>query len=121
MSAQDLPRPGGYPSIRYQRNMPARGPSGFAIFVGTALVCGFGFWRAIEGIKERRELRREKLWSRLHLVPLLQAETDRDTYRRHLALNAEEAEIMKDVEGWKVGDSVYNTDRYVPRAVFFKK
>jgi NADH dehydrogenase (ubiquinone) 1 alpha subcomplex subunit 13 len=120
MSAQDLPRPGGFPAIRYQRTLPARGPSGFTLIVGTILFCGFGLWRAMEGIKERRELEREKLWGRIHLVPLLQAETDRDTYRRHRLLDADEAEIMKDVEGWKVGESVYHTDRYVPRAVIFK-
>lgn len=27
---------------------------------------------------------------------------------------AEEAQIMKDVPGWKVGESVYNTDKWVP-------
>ncbi|NXN90890.1 NDUAD dehydrogenase, partial [Rhinopomastus cyanomelas] len=26
----------------------------------------------------------------------------------------EEAKIMKDVPGWKVGESVYNTTRWVP-------
>ena len=30
------------------------------------------------------------------------------------SFEAEEAEIMKDVPGWKVGESVYNTDKWVP-------
>ena len=42
---------------------------------------------------------REKTWSRLHLVPLLMAEGDRDTYRRTSAALAREKEIMKDVDG----------------------
>lgn len=50
-----------------------------------------------------RELEREKIWSRIHLVPLLTAEGDRDAYRRHQAAVAREREIMKDVPGWEVG------------------
>ena len=49
-----------------------------------------------------RELQREKVWSRLHLVPLLLAEGDRDAYRRQQAAVAREREIMKDVKGWEV-------------------
>ena len=49
-----------------------------------------------------RELHRENVWSRLHLVPLLLAEGDRDAYRRQQAANAREGEIMKDVKGWEV-------------------
>ncbi len=49
---------------------------------------------------------------------MLQAELDRDTYRRAQASLRREAEIMKDVPGWKVGDSVYNSKRYVPPSVF---
>jgi NADH dehydrogenase (ubiquinone) 1 alpha subcomplex subunit 13 len=59
-----------------------------------------------------RELARENLWSRIHLVPLLTAEADRDLYRRTEAAKAREAEIMKDVDGWKVGESVYNNTKY---------
>lgn len=49
-----------------------------------------------------RELQREKAWSRIHLVPLLMAEGDRDAYRRQQAALAREKEIMKDVKGWEV-------------------
>jgi hypothetical protein len=49
-----------------------------------------------------RELQREKAWSRIHLVPLLLAESDRDVYRREQAALAREKEIMKDVPGWEV-------------------
>lgn len=85
------------------------------------------------------ELKREKAWSRIHLVPLILAEADRDAYRREQAQIAREKEIMKDVPDWKVsrryiflifevkgadsgvwllfyqaGQSVYNTKRYTP-------
>jgi hypothetical protein len=49
-----------------------------------------------------RELEREKVWSRLHLVPLLLAEGDRDAYRRQQAALAREKEIMSGVKGWEV-------------------
>lgn len=48
--------------------------------------------------RNRSELQREKAWSRIHLVPLLLAEGDRDAYRRSQAALAREKEIMKDVE-----------------------
>jgi hypothetical protein len=51
-----------------------------------------------------RELQREKVWSRIHLVPLLLAEGDRDAYRRQQAALQREREIMKDVKGWEVSD-----------------
>ncbi|CAO3590533.1 unnamed protein product [Absidia cylindrospora] len=62
--------------------------------------------------KRSKELARENLWSRIHLVPLLTAEADRDLYRRTEAAKAREFEIMKDVPGWKAGESVYNNTKY---------
>lgn len=49
-----------------------------------------------------RELQREQVWSRIHLVPLLVAEGDRDAYRRQQAALERERVIMKDVKGWEV-------------------
>lgn len=60
------------------------------------------------------EFAREKAWARIHLIPLLEAESDRDAVRRQLAAAAHEKELMKDVKGWKFG-SVYNSDRCVLR------
>ncbi|KAF8935152.1 hypothetical protein BGZ47_010050 [Haplosporangium gracile] len=112
---QELPRPGGFPEIRYKRYVPKIGPSGLALFSGITLMCTLGLYRTGQGNLERRELEREKVWSRIHLIPLLQAEADRDNYRRETAINEREAEIMKDVKGWKAGESVYNSKRYTPQ------
>ena len=60
------------------------------------------------------ELAREKIWSRIHLIPVLQAEEDRDQVRRHLADQKREKELLGD------NIKVYNSDRYVvdlPRAL----
>ena len=53
------------------------------------------------------ELAREKMWSRIHLIPLLQAEEDRDLVRRHWADQAREKELLG------TETSVYNSGRFV--------
>jgi hypothetical protein len=63
--------------------------------------------RPRELIELHSELAREKMWSRINLIPLLQAEEDRDLVRRHLADQAREKQLLGD------NIKVYNTDRYV--------
>jgi len=53
------------------------------------------------------ELVREKMWSRIHLIPLLQAEEDRDQARRYFADKAREKELLG------TDSRVYNSNRYV--------
>lgn len=53
-----------------------------------------------------RELAREKMWSRIHLIPMLQAEEDRDQMRRYWADQAREKHLLG--ENLKV----YHTDRW---------
>lgn len=53
------------------------------------------------------ELAREKMWSRIHLIPLLQAEEDRDQVRRHWADKQREKELLG------TDMKVYHSDRYV--------
>ncbi|CAO3622294.1 unnamed protein product [Cunninghamella blakesleeana] len=103
---------GGYPEVKYRRYLPKKGPSGLAIVAGITAICTYGFYKVGQGNLERKELARENLWSRIHLVPLLTAEADCDLYRRTEAAKARESKIMKDVEGWKVGESVYNNTKY---------
>jgi hypothetical protein len=64
------------------------------------------------GIREQRELRREKLWARFYLQPVLEAEQDRDTVRRHFGRIEREKEIMKDVEGWDAEENVYHDKKF---------
>ncbi|KAF9534677.1 GRIM-19 [Crepidotus variabilis] len=108
---QDMPPAGGFESIKYKRNLPLRGPGAYAILGGVTAICAYGFYRLGQGNLERRELEREKVWTRIHLLPILMAEGDRDQYRRQQAAIAREKEIMKDVPGWEAGKSVYHNDR----------
>jgi len=110
---QDRPRPGGFPKYRYARNVPARGPHGALIFAGGIGVMLVGFSFVISGRHSRARLLEEKTNARLAISPFLTAEADRRTIRlQHQNLKAEEA-IMSNVEGWKVGESVYHTQDYV--------
>lgn len=95
---QDLPPAAGYSPIQWKRNIPSRGfsPKVFLVIIGSMM--GFGWYRAIQGIHERRELTREKMWSRIYLMPLLVAEEDRATVRRELADDAREKALMGDVQ-----------------------
>ena len=45
------------------------------------------------------------MWSRIHLIPMLQAEEDRDLVRKHLADQAREKELLGE------NMRVYNSDR----------
>lgn len=47
------------------------------------------------------------MWARIHLIPLLQAEADRDLVRRHWAEQGREKELMG------VETKVYHSDRYL--------
>lgn len=49
------------------------------------------------------------MWARIHLIPLLQAEADRDMVRRHWAEQAREKELMGTEK------KVYHSDRWVQR------
>lgn len=59
-----------------------------------------------DGFQLCSELAREKMWSRIHLTPLLQAEEDRDQVRRHFADQAREKELLG------TETSPYHSDRY---------
>ncbi|GAW24107.1 hypothetical protein ANO14919_136880 [Xylariales sp. No.14919] len=104
---QDMPPVGGYGPVQYKRNLPASGFRPRTWFIAMGVVMTYGFYKYGQGTRELRELGREKMWSRIHLIPLLQAEEDRDLVRRHLADQAREKELLGE------NIKVYNSDRYV--------
>uniref|UniRef100_F6V5R2 NADH dehydrogenase [ubiquinone] 1 alpha subcomplex subunit 13 n=1 Tax=Xenopus tropicalis TaxID=8364 RepID=F6V5R2_XENTR len=140
---QDLPPPGGYGPVDYKRNLPRRGLSGYSMFALGAGVMLFGYWSIFRWNRERRkkmggkrslthrypetvpfsadgapamDIRRlqiEDLETRVALLPLFQAEADRRILRLMQQNLEEEAILMKDVPGWKVGESTFHTDRWV--------
>ncbi|XP_051265878.1 NADH dehydrogenase [ubiquinone] 1 alpha subcomplex subunit 13 [Dicentrarchus labrax] len=110
---QDMPPPGGYDSFDFKRNLPKRGLSGYSMFgIGIGIMM-FGYWRLFKWNRERRRLQIEDMEARIALMPLLQAEEDRRVLRMMRENLEEEAVLMKDVPGWKVGESVFHTDRWI--------
>ncbi|KAH8175205.1 GRIM-19 protein [Sarocladium implicatum] len=104
---QDMPPKGGYEPIQYKRNLPAKGFRPGIMLLGMGAVMGYGWYKLIGGIREANELAREKMWARINLIPLLQAEEDRDQVRRYWADQAREKAL--------VGDNmkVYHSDKFV--------
>ncbi|KAL2115143.1 hypothetical protein VTJ04DRAFT_10806 [Mycothermus thermophilus] len=105
---QDMPPPGGYEPVQYKRNLPSRGLfRPIPLLVGASVLMTYGWYKLIKGIREENELAREKMWARIHLIPLLQAEEDRDQVRRYLADQAREKELLG--ENLKI----YHSNRFV--------
>ncbi|MCJ1274121.1 hypothetical protein MMC21_001916 [Puttea exsequens] len=105
--AQDLPPEGGYEPVQYKRNLPARGFRPSYYLFAMAAIMTYGMYKYGKGTRERNELAREKIWSRIYLVPMLQAEEDRDLIRRIWADKAREKELLgTDIK-------IYNSDRWV--------
>ncbi|XP_004646929.1 NADH dehydrogenase [ubiquinone] 1 alpha subcomplex subunit 13 [Octodon degus] len=114
---QDMPPPGGYGPIDYKRNLPRRGLSGYSMFalgIGTLL---YGYWSMMKWNRERRRLQIEEMEARIAMMPLFQAERDRRVLQMMRENLEEEAIIMKDVPGWKVGESTFHTTRWVPPGI----
>ncbi|XP_054836593.1 NADH dehydrogenase [ubiquinone] 1 alpha subcomplex subunit 13 isoform X2 [Eublepharis macularius] len=87
-----------------------RGYSLFAIGIGTMM---FGYYKMIKWNRERRRLAIEDLETRIAMTPLLMAEDDRRILRILRQNFEEEAKIMKDVPGWTVAESCFQTERWV--------
>ncbi|KAJ3664811.1 hypothetical protein Zmor_000354 [Zophobas morio] len=100
---QDMPPEGGYKPISYKR-IPAKTYfSGWALiggYLGMTAAAGFLYYLNCKRL-HRNEI--EMRSGRFAIFPLLLAERDRE-YLKQLRRNRdEEAELMKNVEGWEVG------------------
>ncbi|KAJ5115015.1 hypothetical protein NUU61_000774 [Penicillium alfredii] len=104
---QDMPPSGGYAPVQYKRHIPARGFRPWTYLAGVGAIVTYGMYKYFHGARELRELSREKMWARLHLAPVMQAEEDRDQVRRYLA-DKERAKELLGSEG-----KVYNSDRFI--------
>lgn len=109
-----MPPPGGFPAIRIERRLPSTGPTGVTIFAVGAAVSAYGYYKIYGMVQQRKDEARELELTRAPVIPVLQAEDDlRWAQARKRALD-EEARIMRNVPGWKVGASVSATGRHIP-------
>ncbi|CAL9189702.1 unnamed protein product [Musa hybrid cultivar] len=111
---QDGPPPGGFLPVRYARRIPSKGPSAVAILLAAVGAFSWGMYQVGQGNRVRRSLKEEKYAARRAILPMLQAEEDERFVKEWNKYLEEEARIMKDVPGWKVGESVYNSGKWVP-------
>lgn len=91
-----------------------RGPHGAVLFGAAAAVIVGGFYLVGQGNLERRADAEEARTARTNILACLQAEEDRRYVQQYAAQRAEEEEVMKNVPGWKVGESVYNSGKWMP-------
>ena len=82
--------------------------------MGTSAVIFWGFSRVGAGNKKRSEQKLFERQEKYALVSLLQNEADREYLMREKKLLAQEAKIMSEVPGWKVGESQYYGSRWTP-------
>mmetsp|Transcript_111 Transcript_111/g.149 ORF Transcript_111/g.149 Transcript_111/m.149 type:complete len:135 (+) Transcript_111:134-538(+) len=114
---QDMPPPGGFRKVDIIRQFPVRGPKGYQIWLGAVAVVAYGFYTVGKTNNQRAEQKLEDRRIRYTMSPLLQAEADLEYMQREKELIKKEAEIMQTVPGWIPGASVYNSKRFVPRAL----
>mmetsp|Transcript_20947 Transcript_20947/g.45827 ORF Transcript_20947/g.45827 Transcript_20947/m.45827 type:complete len:143 (+) Transcript_20947:151-579(+) len=110
---QDAPPPGGFPSIRIERRLPNTGPTGVAIFGITAAIMGYGFYQLSQRATDTKFQADEIHAIRQIVHPVLQAEWDLRYLEHERKKQVAEAEIMKDVPGWKVGEAT-TRHRWLP-------
>ncbi|KAG8454896.1 hypothetical protein GDO86_001212 [Hymenochirus boettgeri] len=92
---QDMPPPGGYGPVDYKRNLPRRGLSGYSMFALGIGVMAFGYWKIFKWNRERRRFQIEDFETRVALLPLFQAESDRSIQLKNYRLK------------WLLGKSVF--------------
>ena len=100
--------------VNPKRNLPVR-VSGATMWLIGAATIGFGLWRMMYGIRKLNEMDQERFETRLAISPFLQAEEDIRYCSEEAAKLEKEREVMKDIPGWEVGKSVYNSRKWVPR------
>eukprot|EP00879_Flechtneria_rotunda_P001572 GHRR01001731.1.p2 GENE.GHRR01001731.1~~GHRR01001731.1.p2 ORF type:complete len:146 (+),score=39.27 GHRR01001731.1:251-688(+) len=111
---QDMPPVGGFPSIRIDRRLPSTGPTGVAIFAVGGAVMAYGYYNIYHMIQDRKAGLRELERHRAPILPVLQAEEDIRYVEAIKKALEEEARIMKNVPGWKVGETRSATGRWIP-------
>lgn len=115
---QDGPPPGGYPEVRYKKNIPPKGPSNLVLIGSVGALVAYGWYFSVNGIYARNRLKVEQADIRMTILPYLQAEEDQRYLEVKAAMDAKERELMADVPGWEAGSSTFETVEWVrPKAL----
>ena len=83
------------------------------IWLGVGALTAYGFYQISCTNAEKRFVLKEKREARMAIMPFLMAEQDAMNKAESDKKLAYEADIMKDVKGWVVGESVYSKGKWV--------
>ena len=108
---QELPPPGGFGRVHYERVPHKSMISGKTIALAMGISYTIGFLAVKQAAKDRIRDQRETKSAQNALQPFLLAERDRTLLKQMRKNRDYEAELMKDVEGWEVG-TLYGTPVY---------
>jgi len=111
---QDGPPPGGFKSVRFVRHISNNGPTGITLLIVATAVISYGMYQVGQGNIKRRAYKKEKLDARIAILPFIQAEEDMRYVELQRKFMEEEEKVMAQVPGWKVGENVYNSGRWMP-------
>jgi NADH dehydrogenase (ubiquinone) 1 alpha subcomplex subunit 13 len=117
---QDMPPKGGYPKIDFIRRLGNRGPTGAMIWAGIFGMTFWGFYQIGVTNEEKRFNRKEQRESRMAILPYLMTEQDITEMQKMKKQLLYEEEVMKGVEGFTPGASVYS-QRYSPARAYTSK
>ncbi|XP_054287444.1 NADH dehydrogenase [ubiquinone] 1 alpha subcomplex subunit 13-like [Macrosteles quadrilineatus] len=110
---QDMPPPGGFRPINYERIKARTYFSGPQMFLGFFGITAAASYLYIKGYKNQIRQQVEVRSSLFAILPVMFAERDR-AFLKQLKVNRDlEADLMKNVEGWEVGtyygEPIYKT------------
>ena len=77
----------------------------------------YGFYTIAKTNEERNRQKLEDRRMRYAMSVLLKTESDREYMCREEIYLKQEREVMKDVKGWKVGESPNYSNKFVKRAI----
>merc|ERR1711920_523928 len=110
---QEVAPKGGF-KVWNRRGVPqSRFLPGWAVFAGIGFATIYGMNSIGNTKNEMRKVRQEVRERRYAQLAFLMAEADVRNLKEQAELLKEEEQTVKNVPGWKVGEKVYNTEKYV--------
>ncbi|XP_075235737.1 NADH dehydrogenase (ubiquinone) B16.6 subunit [Lycorma delicatula] len=100
---QELPPPGGYNPLNFGRRPAKQFMNPYLLVLGYFVTSFGSLYLAKKSIDRFERQQVEQRSSMFALLPMLTAERDRAYLKQVRKNREEEAELMKNVEGWEVG------------------
>mmetsp|Transcript_9880 Transcript_9880/g.13755 ORF Transcript_9880/g.13755 Transcript_9880/m.13755 type:complete len:101 (-) Transcript_9880:401-703(-) len=77
---QDMPPKGGFPRIKWKRNIPKSRFNGLMIYAGFFAITGYGVWRLVTGNRAETEKRKQICAERTKKLNDLQEKTNYEAF-----------------------------------------